>query len=133
MTTYFTITSVAFLVLILIILFGILADGDWSLLSIIIGCSIIWFVISFLPSVIHTKKVVVSDAPKKEYMVKEISKYEIYLITNLGDESPEVKKFTNAYVIDKIKAGEYVVKKHVGYNIWGDTTTTEYYILTTKK
>ena len=90
---------------------------------------LIYVLLAFFPSFVHTTRTDVVSASDKEYRIYITSQYSALLLTDLKDPEPDTKKLTNAYLLHKIQLGEYKVVKHISRNMWGQETMQEYFVL----
>ena len=90
---------------------------------------LIYVLLAFFPSFVHTTGTDVVSASDKEYRIYITSQYSALLLTDLKDPEPDTKKLTNAYLLHKIQLGEYKVVKHISRNMWGQETMQEYFVL----
>lgn len=90
---------------------------------------LIYVLLAFFPSFVHTTRTDVVSASDKEYRIYITSQYSALLLTDIKDPEPDTKKVTNAYLLYKIQLGEYKVVKHISRNMWGQETMQEYFVL----
>ena len=90
---------------------------------------LIYVLLAFFPSFVHTTRTDVVSASDKEYRIYITSQYSALLLSDIADPEPDTKKLTNAYLLYKIQLGEYKVVKHISRNMWGQETMQEYFVL----
>ena len=99
--------------------------SDYFLVPIYIGT--LWFFLALLPALIHTYETDVSIS--QDHQVFRVNKYKSIIL--LG-ENDEVIPVTDAFLIDKVQAGEYNIEKHSHKNIFdGESISPTYFIVPT--
>jgi hypothetical protein len=92
---------------------------------------LVYFVVGLAPSALVTTETKIKTVPKSTYTVKEITPHKSVLIYNLDKKGTETIVITDSYTLSQIKSGNFHVKSHEHFNMWGGNSPAgeEYYLI----
>ena len=105
------------------------AEDVLSYFLVLMYVGILWIFLALLPAMVHTHETDVSIS--QDHQVFRVNKYKSIIL--LG-ENDEVIPVTDAFLIDKVQAGEYNIEKHSHKNIFdGESISPTYFLVPTYK
>jgi hypothetical protein len=92
---------------------------------------LLYSVVGLTPSALVTTETKIKTVPKSTYTVKEITPHKSVLIYNLDKKDTETIVITDSYTLSQIKSGNFHLKSHKHFNMWGVTSAggEEYYLI----